>query len=225
MKKLLAGCLVIIVLGAVVIGVGSYFLYRAASPLLEDARSYLEGMSKLEEIERGLSNTSPYSAPASGELNEPQVQRFVRVQQHVRTQLGRRMTEIEEQYKHLRSDTAADRSGPAALIEMLNALRDITGVYVDARRYQVEALNKEGFSQEEYSWVRDRMFQAAGMEIGGRIDIEKLQEAIRNGTGVQMEGITADRLPMRDVPAKNRELVKPYVDQMDDWLPLVFFGL
>jgi hypothetical protein len=107
--------------------------------------------------------------------------------------------------------------------ELLSSLREITGIYVDARRYQVDALNKEGFSQSEYSWVRDRMFQAAGMEIGSRIDIEKLQEAIRNGTG--LDGIRADDLPRPNVPAKNRELVKPYVSQMDEWLPLVFFGL
>jgi hypothetical protein len=221
MKKLLGGCLVVLVLGAVLLGVGAYFLYRAASPLVEDARSYLAGMSKLEEIDRGLTNTSPYAAPASGELTEAQVQRFVRVQDHVRSALGQRMTEIEAKYKDLRSST--DRSAPVQFVELMNGLREITGVYVEARRYQVEALNKEGFSQEEYSWVRDRMFQAAGLEIGSRIDLEKLQEAIRNGTG--FEGITADKLPMRDVPARNRELVKPHVDRMDEWLPLVFFGL
>jgi hypothetical protein len=221
MKKLLVGCLVILVLGAIVVGVGSYFLYRAASPLIEDARGYLEGMSKLEDIERGLSNKSTYPAPASGELTEAQVQRFARVQQHVRAQLGQRMSEIEEKYKHLKANS--DSNTPVAFTDVISGLRDITNVYVDARRYQVDALNKEGFSQEEYSWVRDRMFQAAGMEIGSRIDIEKLQEAVRNGTGI--EGISADRLPMREVPAKNRELVKPYINQMDEWLPLVFFGL
>jgi hypothetical protein len=159
----------------------------------------MEGMSKLSEIDRGLENKAAYNAPASGELTEDQVQRFVRVQQQMRSQLGQPFTEL------------------------LSSLREITGIYVDARRYQVEALNKEGFSQSEYSWVRDRMFQAAGMEIGSRIDIEKLQEAIRNGTG--LEGIRADDLPRLNVPAKNRELVKPYVGQMDEWLPLVFFGL
>ena len=220
MKKLLFGCLVIVILGAVVVAVGSYFLYRAASPLIEDARSYFEGMSQLDDLERQITNRSPYSGPASGELTDAQVQRFVRVQQHVRTQLGQRMKEIEEKYEYLRSTTD---SKDVPFTELLGSLRDITGVYVDARRYQVEALNKESFSQDEYSWVRDRVFQAAGMEIGSRIDIEKLQDAIRNGTG--LEGISADRLPKPNVPAKNRELVKPYVSQMDEWLPLVFFGL
>jgi hypothetical protein len=220
MKKLLVGCLVILVLCAVVVGVGGYFLYRAASPLIEDARSYLQGMSQLSDLEQQIVNKSPYTAPASGELTEPQVQRFVRVQQHVRGQLGQRFKEIEDKYEYLRSSSNNEN---VPFTELLGSLREITGVYVDARRYQVDALNKEGFSQDEYSWVRDRMFQAAGMEIGSRIDIEKLQDAIRNGTGI--ESINADRLPRPNVPAKNRELVKPYVGQMDEWLPLVFFGL
>ena len=35
---------------------------------------------------------------------------------------------------------------------------------MQARRYQVDALNQEQFSQAEYCWVRDRIFQAAGMK-------------------------------------------------------------
>jgi hypothetical protein len=220
MKKLLVGCLVIAMLGAIVIGVGSYMLYRAASPLIQDARSYFEGLSQLEDLERQIVNKSPHAAPASGELTEAQVQRFVRVQQSMRTSLGQRFKEIEDKYKHLRENTDSTN---VPIMELLGSLREITGVYVDARRYQVDALNKEGFSQEEYSWVRDRMYAAAGMEIGSRIDLESLQEAIRNGTGI--DGIETDRLPKPDVPARNRELVKPYLEQMDDWLPLIFFGL
>ena len=221
MKKLLVGCLIVLILGAIVVGVGSYFLYRAASPLIEDARSYVEGMSQLSELDRRLENRTAYTPPPSGELSDVQVQRFVRVQQHMRTQLGQRMKEIEQKYSYLRSNSNPDAQ--VAFTELLGSLREITGVYVDARRYQVEALNREQFSQDEYSWVRDRMFEAAGMEIGSRIDLEKLQEAIRSGTG--LEGIRADQLPTPNVPAKNRELVKPYVSQMDEWLPLVFFGL
>jgi hypothetical protein len=220
MKKLLFGCLFIIVLGAIVAGVGSYLLYRAASPLIDDARSYLDGMSQLDEIERQITNKGDYSGPASGELTETQVRRFARVQQHVRGSLGKRMDEIEAKYEYLRS--SGDTKSPP-ITELLSSLRDIAGVYLDARRYQVEALNKEGFSQDEYSWVRDRVFAAAGMEIGSRIDLESLQDAVRNGTG--LESIGTDQLPKVNVPPRNRELVKPYVAQMDEWLPLMFFGL
>ena len=70
MKKLLAGCLIVLVLGAVVVGVGAYMMYRAASPLIEDARNYMEGMSKLSELDRNIENKSEYTPPATGELTE-----------------------------------------------------------------------------------------------------------------------------------------------------------
>jgi hypothetical protein len=221
MKKLLVGCLVFLVLGGIAVAIGAYFLYRAASPLIEDARNYYEGMSQLPEIERQIENTGAHTPPASGELTEDQVKRFVKVQQHMRTALGQRMTALEEKYKHLKANS--ESNVPVGVTDLLSGLRDITNVYVDARRFQVEALNAERFSQDEYSWVRDRIFQAGGMEVTSRIDIEKIEEAVRRGTGI--EDIRADRLPRPNVPARNRELVKPYLDQMDEWLPFVFFGL
>jgi hypothetical protein len=71
--------------------------------------------------------------------------------------------------------------------------------------------------------VRDRVFQAAGVEITRSVDLKKLEEAVRNGTGIQ--DIRAPEIPMPRVPEKNRALVKPHLTKMDDWLPLAFFGL
>jgi hypothetical protein len=221
MKKLLAGCLVIVALGVVAVAVGSYWLYRAATPYIEDARSYFRGMSELGELDRKIANTSTFHPPASGELTESQVQRFARVQEHVRNALGQRMRAFEEKYQHLKSDR--DGQPQPSLGELMSGLRDLAGVFVDARRYQVDALNNERFSQEEYSWVRARVFEAAGIEAASAIDLSKLQQAVRDGTGV--EDFRAPELPEVKVPQKNRALVQPYVSQMDEWLPLVFFGL
>ena len=98
MKKLLIGCLAIVVLCGVVLAVGSFFLYRAASPYIEDARSYMRGLTELGEIEKNIQNRAPHTPPGSGELTDAQVQRFARVQEHVRTSLGERMKAFEEKY-------------------------------------------------------------------------------------------------------------------------------
>jgi hypothetical protein len=221
MKKLLVGCLVIALFAAVLFAVGGYLLYRAAAPVLEDARSYLQGLTDLGEIEKDIANQSPYSAPAGGELTEEQVQRFVRVQDNVRAAMGQRMTEIEEKYKHLKAN-AENREQPS-IGEVLGALREVSGLFTQARRYQIEALNREKFSQDEYRWVRNRVFEASGIEVAGMIDLQKIAEAARQNTGI--EDLTAPELPKVNVPEKNRALVKPYVDQMDRWIPLAFFGL
>lgn len=221
MKKLLVGCLVIAVLGAIVVAVGGYFLYRAASPVLENARTYLEEMSELGELDKQITNTAPHAPPETGELTEAQVVRFVRVQDGVRAALGQRFNEIEQKYQHLKANAEA-RQQPT-VSEMLSALSDIANVFVQARRFQVNALNQEGFSQVEYSWVRDRVFQAAGMEVTSMVDLKKLESAVREGTGI--DNIGAPRVPSPDVPEKNRALVKPHLSKMDEWLPLAFFGL
>lgn len=221
MKKFAIGCLVILVLGAILVAVSGYFLYRAASPLLEDARAYVSRMGELGELEKQITNTAAHVPPTSGELTDAQMQRFARVQESVRKALGQRFDEIEAKYQHLRG--SSESQAQPSITEMLGALGDIANVFVQARRYQVSALNEENFSQEEYSWVRDRVFQAAGLEVTRVVDFKKLEEAVRDGTGI--ESIRAPDIATPNVPEKNQALVKPYMDRMDEWIPLAFFGL
>src|SRR5687768_6610320 len=104
-KKILIGCLVILVLGGVALGVGAYFLYRAASPVIQNARDALNRFSELGEIEKQIKNQAPFAAPEKGELTEAQVDRFARVQEHVKSSLGRRFDEIEQKYQHLKANS------------------------------------------------------------------------------------------------------------------------
>lgn len=221
MKKLAIGCLIILVLGGIGLAVGAYFLYRAASPVIQNARGYLDRLTQLGELEKQITNRSEFASPASGELTKEQVDRFARVQQHVRAQMGQRIDEIESKYKHLKGNQ--DTTREPSFGDVMSAFADLANVAIDARRFQVEALNREGFSSSEYSWVRGRVYQAAGVEVTSAIDFEQIADAARRGTGI--ESIETPRAPTLDVPAKNRELVKPYVKQMDEWLPLAFFGL
>jgi hypothetical protein len=220
-KKLLVGCLIVLALGVIVAIAGGYFLYRAASPVLQNAKSYLQGMSELSELDDQITNQSAHIPPANRELSQAQVERFVRVQDSVRAALGQRFTEIEAKYQHLKAN--ADDRKPPSISDALSALTDLGNLFVQARRYQIDALNKEGFSQAEYSWVRDQVFQAAGMEVTSAIDLKQLETAVRDNTGLQ--DLKAPELPTLDVPEKNRELVKPYLNKADQWIPLVFFGL
>lgn len=221
MKKLLIGCLVILVLGGALLGVGAYFLYRAASPVVQNARDYFDRFSQLNELDKQIKNQSVYSAPQNGELSKEQVDRFTRVQDQMRATLGQRFDAIEEKYRHLKAN--ADPPRQPTFGEMFSALGELAGVVTDARRAQVNALNQEGFSSTEYAWVKSRVYQAAGVELSGAIDFQKIAEAARKGTGI--DAIRVPEQPLAAVPAKNRELVKPHVKRMDEWLPLAFFGL
>jgi hypothetical protein len=217
-KKILAGCLVILVLGGVMLAVGAYFVYRAASPMVESARTMFDGLSQVAELEKDIKNRNSYTAPGSGELQKEQVDRFARVQDSMRKSMGQRFDEIEAKYEYLKNSSAQP-----SFTELMGSLREMAGLIVDARRAQVNALNQENFSSDEYSWVKTRVYQAAGIELTNSIDFEKIAEAAREGTG--LDGIRVPDQPIASVPEKNRELVKPHMDRMDEWMPLAFFGL
>ena len=135
--------------------------------------------------------------------------------------MGQRIDEIEAKYKHLKANQ--DTTREPSFGDVMSAFADLAQVAVDARRFQVEALNRESFSSSEYSWVRSRVYEAAGVEVTSAIDFEQMAEAARKGTGI--DSIEVPRAPTIDVPARNRELVKPHVAKLDEWLPLAFFGL
>jgi hypothetical protein len=61
------------------------------------------------------------------------------------------------------------------------------------------------------------------MEVTAMVDLQKIEETVREGTGI--ENIGAPKVPSPNVPEKNRAVVKPYLAKMDEWLPLAFFGL
>jgi hypothetical protein len=225
MKKLLAGCLVVVVLLTVVAGVGAYFLWRAARPAFDSARQMVEGVSQLSEVvemEDRLANTSPYEGPVNGELTAEQVERFLRVQTHVKQTLGTRAEAFREKYKELATTRPDGTEVPPSLSQLLAGLSDMSQIYLDARRAQVDALNTEKFSRAEFSWVRLRVYQAAGIEAA-RYDpreLEKLLQAMASGAKV-----TVPDVELPDAPAKNRELVKPHAAQLMEWLAMASFGL
>lgn len=225
MRKFLAGCLVGLVLMAVGGVVAVYFVWRAASPVVDSVTHVAEGLKGLraaDDIERELTTTTQFAGPPSGELTAAQVERFRRVQHHVRAALGSRLDAFGAKYREL-SGTAADGTPSVpSLPQLIGGLADLPVVYLHALRAQVQAMNAEGFSRDEWSWVRVRVYQAAGLDAV-RYDARDLERAIRSVADGAQVNVRAVTLP--DAPARNRELVKPYVGELTTWLGMAVFGL
>ena len=69
-----------------------------------------------------------------------------------------------------------------ALTDVVGAYRDLFGVIAEAKHAQVDALNAQAFSLDEYAWVKSRFYEAAGVTVTG-IDFR------------EMAGQAADRRP------------------------------
>ena len=149
MKKVLFGCLGVLVIAAIVGGVaGYYFVYRPA-------RSFMAGMTQFQEVpslNARIRNTQRFSAPPDGMLTESMVQRYVQAQRAMHDTLGARLEELDSKYEVL----SKQNGGNPSFSEGVEALRDLAGIIVDAKRAQVDALNANGFSLAEYDWVRKK---------------------------------------------------------------------
>ncbi len=221
MKKILGGCLIVLVIALVGFGVAGFYAYRAARPMFDSAAGYVAKARELTRLGETVANKKAFDPPVSGELTASQVERFVAVQGRVRTELGDKWSDIETKSAEIRRKTEGNRE--LTMAELTSAFSDLASLYIDARRVQVNALNVHKFSDGEYSWVRLRMYEAAGMHIAGGIDLSAFENMARDGA--QKSGVTLPDVPMPDVPEANIRLVKPHAGKLKEWLPMAVLGL
>lgn len=183
MKKLVIGCGLALVLFAIAASAGFYyFVYRPARTFLASVSQ----IGELAELDAKVTNSQPFTAPGDDTLNEAQVRRFVAVQESLHTRMGTRATELQAKYKAI-----ADRKDSGvAFTEVVGAYRDLFGIINEAKRAQVEALNAQSFSVDEYAWVKSRFYEAAGVTVTG-IDFREMADKVKDGNlGALQEMIT-----------------------------------
>lgn len=232
MKKVLVGCLIVLVIAFIGFGIAGYYAFRWARPMIESTGDYIERVRQMARLGDRIQNRTPYVPPANGELTASQIDRFVAVQTRVRGELGERWTEIETKSAELRDKTqnnSASADGlrrdrlEMTLEEFASVLSDISNIYMEARRAQVDALNVQKFSDGEYTWVRNRVYEAAGMEVASGIDLSKIESLARESA---MKGnVKLPDLKRPDVPEANIKLVKPHLSRLKEWIPLAALGL
>ncbi|MDT3681457.1 MAG: hypothetical protein WC972_10835 [Trueperaceae bacterium] len=206
-KKFALGCL-IVAIAIIVVGGGAAYFY-IIRPLTNTVKAATE-LGRITEIEGRVSNKRSFTAPTDGELKASDVERYLNVTRAVSAGLKGKAAELESKYSQL----VDDDSNPSVR-QVINAYGDIIRLVVQAKELQVKALNAEGFSLAEYSWVRREVYQAAGIGYHA-LDLTALSEGEVDET--QNAGL-------QEAPPKNVELVAPYVDELDEYMPLAVFGL
>jgi hypothetical protein len=215
MKKVAIGCAVLLVLGMVGAGGASYVTYRKVSSTFA---GFAE-LGSLPELERSVRNQRPFEPPAAGEPSREQVDRLLEIQQAVRARLGERADQIEHRYRRL---LAKDSATAVDLPELISAYRDLAAAYVDAKRAQVDALNRAGLSLEEYRWTRSRAYAALGVPLMD-VDVSRIIEDVKAG---RQPAEPAYRLTEVSTGSPDvRKLVEPHRNALEANVGLAFFGL
>lgn len=207
-RKLAIGCgVVFVVLFLAGAGVAWWFIGRPAGELLGSVRD----VQRIEQIRDDVRDQGPYDAPADDVLEDGQVDRFLAVQDAMRARLEGRVDELRERYERIEQ-----RAGDPTPRELAQAATDVTGLLVEATRAQVDALNAQRFSLEEYRWVRARVLQAAGYAAAG-YDVTQL-------TGGDQPSTTGAP-PTATVPQANVDRVAPHRERIEENLVFAWFGL
>jgi len=222
MKKLLAGCLIVLVIAAIGFGVAAFYAYRLAKPMITNASNYMDKAREVSRLGDDLKYRTPFTPPANGELTLQQVERFMAVQSRVRSDLGSKWDQIEKRSAELKAKAEKSNGRDLSLSEFTSVFSDIANIWVDGRRSQVLALNTQRFSESEYDWVRRRVYEAAGVQLAGEIDLSKI-EALAKANGATEEDLPKVDLPK--IPENNLKLVKPYASKIKEWIPMAMLGL
>jgi hypothetical protein len=222
MKKLLGGCLIVIAIAFIGLGVAAYYAYRAAKPMIDSAGDYVARAREMVSIGDRITNKTPYVPPVNGELTSSQVDRFIAVQGRVRSDMGDRWGQIEAKSAKIQRRTENNKTD-LSLNEVASVFSDLANIYIEARRVQVNALNVHKFSDDEYFWVRRRVYEAAGMQLAHGIDMSRIEDIARSGA--QKSGMNIPDIPTPEIPQTNIRLVKPHVARLKEWIPMAVLGL
>ncbi len=212
MKKVVIGCLLVVVVLAVSAGIAGYFIYNKA-------RSYVQQFQAVATLDKEVANTAAFTPPANHELTEAMVTRFVAVQEGMHAKLGARIDELKAKQDEFqkRQETEHRQASPS---EAISTIAGMMGLIVEAKKAQVAALNQQKFSLDEYAWVRTQVYTAAGLDLA-QLNLANLPEAVSQGGGATHPVAEA----AGDVPPRNKELVAPYLPKLKEWAVLAFFGM
>ena len=222
MKKILGGCLIVLVIAIVGFGIAGFYAYRAARPMFDNAADYVARARDLATLSDQVRNQSSYTPPASGELTASQVERFIAVQGRVRAELGDRWGEFEKTAESLKQK-AGNKQAEWSYSDISAIVSNFMGIYTEARKAHVTALNVHKFSDEEFSWVRLRVYEAGGMQLVDSFDTSAIEALVRGGA--ETSGVAVPDIEMPKVPEANIKLVTPHAAKLKEWLPMAMLGL
>lgn len=216
MKKLAIGCgVALLVVGIAAAGV-AWYVYRSVASTV----SQFTELGQIPELERDVRNTSTFTPPASEELTDAQIDKLLQVQGAIRERIGQRITEFETKYRTLAEKKEATVTDLPAI---MRAYRDMAATWMDAKRAQVDALNRAGLSLAEYRWIRDQAYRALGMAYVD-LDVGKLVDDARRGITSNAPGELRGSVEPTG-PESNRQKLEKVRKTLEQNIALASFGL
>ncbi|QOC22550.1 hypothetical protein IC757_16335 [Wenzhouxiangella sp. AB-CW3] len=205
MPKILVGCLVVVVL---LIGgggiAGYFFVIKPAYDFVTDVEQFV---SEYAELNEQIDRTTRFEPPGDGSVSGEQFQRFLVAQRDMREAMEGRMGELKDKFESMQEQIDSD-DRDASLGEIVTAYRGLGDLLLEAKRAQVDSLNRYNFSLQEYLYVRNQTFRALGQEVA-----------------VAAYGDSAMQEQTWEVPDETVEMVQPHREELLEGYAFAWFGL
>lgn len=156
-KKLLTGCLVLVLILALGAMLAWMFVLRpmwdAGSDIVSGARDWATTLDLGDDIE----NQSAYAPPADGRLTPAQVDAFVAVQSVVAREMGADLAAVAQRMRAVEDRQAR---GEGSLQDVATAYREVSALASKLRASQAQGVNEVGLSRHEYAFIRRQALAA-----------------------------------------------------------------
>ena len=206
LRNIAIGCATFLLLSGLLSG---FLIYRYIVRPVQRIAASVEQLTDLSAFNERLQNTRDFVIPEDGVLSEEQFERFLEVQADLRARLG---DELESLRERLEPYTEQENFTFRDATQLLGTARELPELLRKIKDEQVQALNEQGFSLEEYAWVRREILRAAGDTLQSLNLSELLGDSVELP---ESEGA---------VPEENRDLLEPYRERLDELLGFTLFG-
>ncbi len=218
MKKLAIGCGIVLLVAVIGGAIGTYYVVHKVTSTVAD----FTALGTIPDIEREVQDTSTFTPPDTGELTDAQLASLMAVQEAVKQKLGARFQELDAKYQTL-SESLKHRD--ATVIDapaIISAYRDLATTYLEAKKWQVQALNAQHLSLAQYRWIRKQAYAAVGMPL---MDFDPAEFISDMKAGRKFEPKTMGMAIGPSGPEHNLKLVEPHKKALQDNGALAFLGL
>jgi len=209
-KKLLTGCLVVLILLVAGSVAAWWFVLRPMWHAgVEGAKEWVSAVDLGDDIR----NQSPFVAPADGRMSQAQVDAFIRVQTAVAREMGpdlARLAKRTEAAAQARAQGAADLS----LGDIGSAYKEMSGLVSRLRAAQAAGVNEAGLSRQEYAWIR-RQSLAAMSQL---VEVPDLQDMAGAAGLPRFTAPDPDDQAAVDAARHNAALLRPHLPLLEKTL-------
>ncbi|MEQ9825841.1 MAG: hypothetical protein ABQ298_15760 [Puniceicoccaceae bacterium] len=210
-----AGCGITLLVAILFLGVAGFFGYK----LVKGSYDGIKKFADIALIENEVVNQTRFTPPEDGLMSLEQVESLVYIQTRIKESLGPDFEEILQTQKTLVGELE-QMSDFAKVRKLISVSGKLVKPLSEAKRVQIEAINREGLSMSEYRWMQRQALASLGIS-SQRLDIGELIESM------QGEGEVTESEPVEPVTVhpQNRRMLEPHAQVLSETLLFSAIGI